>query len=144
MLNNIRKSKTCWPEYRNAPPCGWWVSVCAAPVCSLRLHPQRAAAASRQPPAAARIINNTLVPLCTFPSPLSRHLSWNQAGMQSALHRTPSICCTDYAFVLFTVISYASLPYLPTSNKYPHLHLFQGTFIIHITFHITYIHVLAF
>ena len=96
---------------------GWWVSVCAAPVCSLRLHPQRAAAVSRQPPAAARIINNTLVPLCTFPSPLCRHLSWNQAWMQSARRCTSSICCTDYAFVLFTVISYASLPYLlPISN----------------------------
>ena len=110
---------------------------CLSCLCRPSLQsPAPSAESSRsQPPAAARIINNTLVPLCTFPSPLSRHLSWNQAGMQrlqSALHRTPSICCTDYAFVLFTVISYASLPYVSTNIQqiYPHLHLFQETSII--------------
>ena len=64
MLSNSRKYNHCWPEYRNGPPCGWWrlVGVC---LCRPSLQsPAPSAESSRsQPPAAARIINNTLVPL---------------------------------------------------------------------------------
>ena len=119
MLSNSRKYNHCWPEYRNGPPCGWWrlVGVC---LCRPSLQsPAPSAESSRsQPPAAARIINNTLVPLSVlFHLRCAATCHGTKLGCKlHLLHWTPSICCTDYAFVLFTVISYASLPYLPTSN----------------------------